>query len=459
MKTLIPIACFLCFCPFPLYGKIYINIGAPQKLQKSLIALAPFALQGASSPDDISLGRKMRDRFQKNLKISGYFNILSPKAFIEDPSQSSSYPRPQDPRGFIWKNWRLAGADFLFFGSWSVSQEGQLQLNSSLHNINLQKTALRKQYTGARAQYNKIIDLLTNDIIKALTGKKSIFETKILVVKDSPKKQIKELFIMDWDGRNQKQITRHRSIVMSPVWSNDGGRAAYSAFVYNKKLKKKSMGLFLYHFKTNKIKLLFSRARGMLAGDFMPNGKEILLSSTIGPGRMDISLLNIKTSALSPLTKGPRGAIHVEPNIQPKSRNIAFSSDLTGGGRAMIWTMSARGSNQKRLTFAGKYNSQPVWMPDPSQLIFAGLSRGKMDLFKISAQGGGLKRLTGLRKQNGSRASCESPDLSPDGKFIVFRSDVSGTWQIYIMNTDTLSVERITFDRRNYQSPKWSPWL
>lgn len=423
------------------------------------MALTPFTFKGADAPNDMSLGYKMQTRLQKNLKISGYFNILSPKAFIENPSQSSSYPRPQDPKGFLWKNWQLAGADFLFFADWSVSLEGQLQLNSSLHNINLQKTVLRKQYTGTPAQYHKITDILTNDIIKALTKKKSIFETQILVVKDSAQGNTKELFVMDWDGRNQKQITRHRSIVMSPVWSNDGGRAAYSAFVYNKKLKKKSMGLFLYHFKTNKIKLLFSRARAMLAGDFMPNGKEILLSSTVGPGRMDLFRLNIKNSALIPLTKGPRGAIHVEPNIQEKSQKIAFSSDLTGGGRAMIWTMDFRGSNKKRLTFAGKYNSQPVWLPNPSQLVFAGLSQGRMDLFQISDQGRGLKRLTGLKKRDGSRANCESPDISPDGKFIVFRSDVSGTWQIYIMNTNTLSVERITFDRRNYQSPKWSPWL
>ena len=456
---LLVVAFFLCCFSFPSSGKIYINIGAPQKVQKSLIAVSPFVFKSVGSSSDMSLGQKMQARLQKNLKISGYFNILSPKAFIENPAQKSPYPHSQDPKGFWWKNWKLAGADFLFFADWSVSTDDRLQLNSSLHNINLQKTILRKQYTGLLKQYDKITDILSNDIIKALSGKKSIFETKILTVKSAPGGNEKELFVMDWDGRHQKQITYHRSIVMSPVWSPDGKQAAYSAFVYNKKLKKKLMALFLYHFKTKRIKLLSSRIRAILAGDFVPDGREILVSSTKGPGRMDIFRLNIKSSALTPLTRGPAGAIHVEPNLQAKGGKIAFSSDLTGGGRAMIHTMNFRGRDKRKLTHAGKYNSQPVWTPDSSRVVFSGLAGGRMDLFQVSHRGTGLQRLTSLRKRNGSRANCESPDLSPDGRFVVFRSDVSGTWQIYIINRDTLAVERITFDRNNYQSPKWSPWL
>ena len=105
------------------------------------------------------------------------------------------------------------------------------------------------------------------------------------------------------------------------------------------------------------------------------------------------------------------------------------------------------------------HNSNPDWHPIKKELVFSGLSKGRMDLFRISSHGTGLKRLTSLRKSNGKWANCESPSYSPDGSFLTFSSDVSGTYQLYIMNLDDLSIERITFDRYNYKSPKWSPYL
>ena len=125
----------------------------------------------------------------------------------------------------------------------------------------------------------------------------------------------------------------------------------------------------------------------------------------------------------------------------------------------MIYIMSPTGKNVRQLTFAGHHNANPDWHPEKSEIVFSGLSQGRMDLFQISANGTGLKRLTSLKKRNGAWANCESPSYSPDGRFIVFNSNISGTYQLYVMNLEDLSVERITFDRYNYKSPKWSPYL
>ena len=80
-------------------------------------------------------------------------------------------------------------------------------------------------------------------------------------------------------------------------------------------------------------------------------------------------------------------------------------------------------------------------------------------MFLVNADGSGLRRLTSLKKPNGRWANCESPSFSPDGRFVVFSSDLSGSYQLYIMNLDDLNIERITFDRHSYKSPKWSPYL
>ena len=117
--------------------------------------------------------------------------------------------------------------------------------------------------------------------------KKGIFETKIVSVRSTSGTK-KELFVMDWSGQNKRRLSYHRSIVLSPTWSSDGNKLAYSAFVYNKKLKKRVATLFLYDFKTNKIKLLSSRNGANLGSDFFPSGRQMLITLNSGKGLFDI---------------------------------------------------------------------------------------------------------------------------------------------------------------------------
>ena len=444
---------FILLASFPAHSKVYINIGAPERVKKSLIALSPFLARDSLSQQ--VLGQKMEERLKKNLKFSGYFHLLSPKAFIENPATRAPVPYPKKLNGFRWKNWKLAGADFLLFAHYSVTQN-QAGLEVFVYNINLQKTLLKKKYKGAVGQTNQIVDKLSNDIVKSLSGKKGIFETKILSVRSLGGSK-KELFIMDWNGQNKKRLTYHRSIVLSPFWSNKGDKAVYSAFVYNKKFKKRAPALFLYDLKAGKIKLLSAKYDMILGFDFFPSGKNILVSTSSGKGLLDIFKFNLSSLKMTSLTQGRGGAIHVEARIHPRTKRIAFSSDQRG--KTMIYTMDRKGKNLKQITFVGHYNSNPDWHPEKNKLVFSGLSKGRMDLFQVSSDGTSLKRLTSLKKRSGRWANCEAPSFSPDGRFIVFSSDVSGTYQLYVLNTEDLSIERITFDRYNYKSPRWSPYL
>ena len=436
-------------------ARIYINVGAPAKIKKSLIALSDFRWQ-SDSPEQKSLSQKMSQRLNKNLKLSSYFNVLSSKAFIENPNSLEPLPYPKSSKGFRWENWKLAGADFLFFADYSAGADDDLSVTVYFYNINLRKRIFKKTYRVAEGQALKMVDQISNDIIKKLSGRKGIFETRILAVRSMGAVK-KELFVMDWNGENKKRITYHRSIILSPSWSTQGDKAVYSAFMYNKRIKNRVAALFLYDFKSNKSKLLSARRGANLGSEFFPQDRELLVTFSGGRGLLDIFKFHLKTLKLSALTQGPRGIINVEPSVHRQTKRIAFSSDKNG--KTMIYTMNSKGGDIKRLTYAGHHNATPDWHPYKNEIVFSGLSKGRMDLFKISAQGTGLKRLTSLKKSNGSWANCESPSFSPDGRFVVFSSDVSGSYQLYIMNLDDLSIQRITFDRHNYKSPKWSPYL
>ena len=449
----------LCFLPLLVSARIYINVGAPKKITKSNLVVSDFRFKPTSqelsqSPENLSLGQKMTRRIQKNMKFSGYFSIVSPKAYLENLKLSAPVPHPKNALGFRWENWKFIGADFIFFGEYFVDTE-DIFVTVYLYNINSKKRLLKKSYKAKVFQSLHVVDMISNDIIKKLSGRKSVFGTRIAAVR-SLGKFTKELFVMSWNGENKKRITYHRSIVLSPSWSNKGDKLAYSVFVFNKKINKNRVALFLYDFKSNKIKVLSYQKPSVLSSDFFSGDKEILLSAGRGRGQMDIVKFDIKKSILTPLIQGPRGVINVEARIHPKSGRIVFSSDRTG--KTMIYTASSRGGGIKQMTFAANHNSNPDWNPYKDELVFSGWSDGRMDLFLISGQGGGIKRLTSLKKSNGAWADSESPSFSPDGRFVVFRSNISGAYQLYILNLENFSIERITFDRYNYNSPIWSPY-
>ena len=49
------------------------------------------------------------------------------------------------------------------------------------------------------------------------------------------------------------------------------------------------------------------------------------------------------------------------------------------------------------------------------------------------------------------------PEVSPDGRQIVFQSNRSGTWQLWIMNRDGSGLHRLTHGGANDRTPAWSP--
>ena len=94
------------------------------------------------------------------------------------------------------------------------------------------------------------------------------------------------------------------------------------------------------------------------------------------------------------------------------------------------------------LTATGLSAVTPLWMrdvkisPDGSQIAFT----YKGDIYKVAANGGKAVRLT-------SQPSYESaPVWSPDGKKIAFASDRNGGSDVFIMDADGGTAQRLTFN-------------
>src|SRR5581483_5031513 len=124
-----------------------------------------------------------------------------------------------------------------------------------------------------------------DDLLKALTGKRGMFLTKVVASRQDRKfaenvkgAGIKEIYVLDWDGAGKIKISSHNSIALSPAWSNKGDKIAYTAFAYHRAQKMRNADLFIYDVTTGK-RFLVSYRKGINSGAaFMPGDQALLLT-------------------------------------------------------------------------------------------------------------------------------------------------------------------------------------
>ncbi|WP_109853274.1 DUF5050 domain-containing protein [Aquimarina sp. AU58] len=183
----------------------------------------------------------------------------------------------------------------------------------------------------------------------------------------------------------------------------------------------------------------------------------------------------------------------------PDGKRITSYGYYDGGNTWSIHTMNSDGTNMKRLTHAkNKWDNSPTWSPDGKKIVFARdyqdseevwraelwiMNSNGSDQAQIKPLNGGGPYFTqegklvfhsifhsnseeicianvdgsNITKLTNNKAKDLHPEVSADGKQIVFMSNRDGNHEIYVMNIDGSNQKRLTNNDVDDWNPSWSP--
>jgi TolB protein len=404
---------------------LWISINKQATARKVAIAVPDLLTPGTAT-----LKSTVTDPFtatlRSDLEYSGAFGVADP-AHYPAGQRDPTTPEAADA-------WRGGGAEFLADTRAQVSGD-RVSVEARVWDLSVRKMIMGKRYSGGVTYVERIAHTVANDIVKQFTGKDGLFLSSIVFVSD--RDGFKEIYAMDFDGRNVRRLTSVKSLALSPAGSKSG-KIVYTSYAK----------LF------PQIWMMSADGSGKRE---VATGVELNASPTVSPdetqiafagsakGNTDIYVVNAGGGGLRRLTT--TRAIEASPSWSPTGRQILYTSDQSGNPQ--IYAVDPEGTGARRITFAGNWNDEGSWSPDGARIAFACRNEGDFNVCLMDFANGQTVQLT-------AEGSNGHPSWSPDGEKIVYSSRRGGRTHIYTMDLNGQNKRQLTDSGNNLQ-PVWLP--
>ncbi len=238
------------------------------------------------------------------------------------------------------------------------------------------------------------------------------------------------IFLIDADGGNPRQLTAHDNDTGAPNWSPDGAEIAYSVAVDG------GVAILAAAADGTGARNLTDGSRTDRNPAWSPDGTKLLYDSADGWDPYLYSVRSDGTDAAALTSFHAR-----EPQWSPDGSKIMYVA--SNGTDSDVFVMNADGTNHVELSRNATNDSDAVWSPDSTKAAFV----NRFQIYVAPVDGGAATNL----------GSGKEPAWSPDGAKIAFLRAVGTQYEVYVMNADGSDPTRLTTNQRPDSRPTWSP--
>jgi len=354
---------------------------------------------------------------QRDLDYSDRFKMVT----VADPGHGAGSPAPGGPLNYGL--YKALGAEFAV----ELMDDGG-KVTARLHDIGRSVMVNQQSVTlppTTDANFRLAVHVLADEIARWATGMPGIAATRILFVQNG------RIWLMDSDGMVPRSLTPDGQTSLSPAWSPDGRRMAFTKLVQGRG------GIFVYTLGTGEtIEVPGTETALNITPMFAPDGNHLAYAHSDEKGT-DIFVASLVDRGSLRLTVG-RFADNLSPTYSPDGRRIAFVS--TRAGPPQLYVMGADGTDQELFApfdFGVTGPSYaPEWSPDGASVVFHREVSGTPQIFVLTVAGQRLRQIT-------SQGRNEDATWAPDGRHLCFVSDRSGARQLWIIDAETGRVRQL----------------
>lgn len=345
-----------------------------------------------------------------------------------------------------YDRWRELGADGVVIGTVQRIATG-IRVELRLYSVSSRSTAFGKEYTGSAANPRLYAHTMSDELHESQVSLRGVARTKLTfssdrnreaVVGTVEKRDVKEVYVVDYDGANPRRITINRALNVFPNWSPDGRSIVYTSY------RTGVPDILISNIYAGTMETPTKSVGQNWLPVFSPDGKKIAFTSN-RDGNPELYVMNRDGSDVRRLTNNPE--IDTTPTWSPTGTQIAFTSGRSG--TPQIYVVGVDGAGLRRVS-QESYADRPTWSPAPyNEIAFSARSGPGFDIRVLNIGTGETRQITFGEGTN------ESPAWSPNGRHLAFSSTRAGRLQIFTVDRDGRNLRQITREGNN-QTPNWS---
>lgn len=395
--------------------------------------------------------------FLSSVDVSQFTTPNFPKDYLEDLRTILIFDLNNNGSCHVEKN---GGHDFKV----DIDITGK-ELSALIHLMRggVTKTLGPYLLSGNLSLDRKIIHQFSDDLTLIMTGTRGVANSKIIYAIQFPEKTPKgyeyksEIWEMDYDGENKRQVTRENSYSITPVFFPTFGPFTENKFLYVN-YKKGQPKIYLGSFKDERSTPLISLRGNQLLPAISMRGDMIAFICDAS-GRADLFVhLFSKTHGLmgKPIQAySYPNSVQASPTFRPDGKKIAFVSDKNGTPRIYIIDTPYPGRDAKPnplcITKKFRHNTCPCWSPDGTKLAYSAMIDGTRQIMVYD-----FLTKEEIQLTTGS-SHKENPTWAPNSLHLIYNTVDPFSSELFRVNLKQKEVMQITTGPGKKHYPAWEP--